>query len=157
MDILKIVITTVITSGIVTALINWYLKTKERNEERRWELKREACLEALRIIDSRFADYDWRDAEGNPTKVDPQEPVSTEEVRACFNKLILACNKPTVPEAFEKCLNLSLGTMPSGSLDMNSVVEFRDAIRNELGFGDKLTTKVSWIMYLNRGRSDKDT
>jgi len=157
MELFEIIVTAVVTSGFVTAIVNWYLKYRETHEERRWELKREACLEALQIIDSRFAEYGWRDSEGNILKVDRQTPVSTEDVRSCFNKLILACSKPNVPEEFEKCLNLKLGAVSAGKLDMNSVVTFRNAVRKELGFGCQLNTKVSWIMYLNREADDSDT
>ncbi|TGD70747.1 hypothetical protein E4634_20805 [Mangrovimicrobium sediminis] len=153
----EVIFTAVITSGVVTALTNWYLRTRELKELRRWELKREACLEALRIVDSRFSDYQWSDPEGNIARVDPQESVSTADVRSCFNKLVLACEKPDVPRAFEACLNLNLGANKAIKLDMNSVIPFRNAIRKELGFGKKLTTNVSWIMYLNRGISEKDT
>jgi hypothetical protein len=68
MDIVNIILTAAVTSGLLTALINWYLKARERSEQRRWELKRNACLDALRIIDSRFADYEWKDSQGNLLK-----------------------------------------------------------------------------------------
>ena len=59
MDVFTTILTAIITSGLVTAVLNWYIKSKELGEQRRWEIKREACLEALEIIDARFADYEW--------------------------------------------------------------------------------------------------
>lgn len=149
MDIFGTIITAIVTSGIVTAAVNWYLRSRERDEQRRWELKRAACLDALRIIDCRFADYDWKDAEGQSLKIDSQEFVSTGEIRSCFNRLILACKDKEVPVIFEKCLNLNLGNGKAGSLNMNEVTNLRNAIRKELGFGKELTTTVSWIKYIN--------
>ncbi len=149
MDILSTVLTAGVTSGVVTAAVNWLLKTRERDEQRRWELKREACLDALQIIDSRFADYDWKDGNGASSKIDKQERVGTGEIRSCFNRLILACEGREVPMSFEKCLNLDIGKNTSGTLNMDAVAELRNAIRNELGFGKELVTNVAWIKYIN--------
>jgi hypothetical protein len=73
----------IITSSPVVAAFNWYTKSKEINEQRRWEIKREACLEALEIIDARFADYGWLH-NGTPVKVDEQEYIPTSKIRSCF-------------------------------------------------------------------------
>lgn len=149
MDYLYTIIIAFVTSGIVTAGLNWYMQSIARDEQRRWELKREACLEALRIIDCRFADYDWKDANKKSIRVDKQEFVSTGDIRSCFNRLILACKEKDVPMNFEKCLNLDLGTEKQGRLNMNAIVEFRNSIRKELGFGEELSTNLSWIHYIN--------
>lgn len=149
MDIISIIITSFLTSGVVTTAINWFVQSRERDEQRRWELKREACLDALRIIDCRFADYDWKEANGQSSKIDKQEHVKTGEIRSCFNRLILACEEKEVPMSFEKCLNLDLGIGERDKLNMNEVVELRNSIRKELGFGEGLTTNVSWIKYIN--------
>lgn len=152
MDLLPTIITTVITSGIVTVLLNWFIKSKEREEQRRWEIKREACLEALEIIDARFADYIWV-SDGKRVDVDPQKFIETEDIRSCFNRLILACENQQVPLLFEKCLYLRVGNTDPDKLDMNAVVELRNAIRKELGFGNELFTKVSWITNINWKRN----
>ncbi len=148
MDLVQTILTAVITSGIVTAIVNWYIKSKELGEQRRWEIKREACLEALEIIDARFADYDWN-ANGNPMKVDKQDFVTTAKIRSCFNRLVLACNDSKVPQLFEKCLHLQVGDNDPPQLDMATVVSLRNAIRKELGFGKDLSTDVSWITFIN--------
>jgi hypothetical protein len=147
MDILVTIATAGVTSGVVSALLSWYIKSRERGEQRRWEIKREACLEALQIIDARFADYAWQSGSG-PVKVDPQEPIETERIRSCFNRLILSCDDEAVPVAFEKCLNLKIGNADLEPLKMGSVVDFRNAIRKELGFGRGISTKVAWITYI---------
>jgi hypothetical protein len=150
MDILSTVLTAGVTSGVVTAVINWFLKARERDEQRRWELKREACLDALKIVDSRFADYDWKNNTGASLKIDKQGHISTGEIRSCFNRLILACEDREVPTSFEKWLNLDIGQNTSGSpLNMRAVTELRNAIRKELGFGKELVTNVNWISFIN--------
>jgi hypothetical protein len=107
MDTISTVLTAAITSGVVTAILNWYIKSKELGDQRRWEIKREACLEALEIIDARFADYDWN-AKGSPIKVDKQDFVTTAKIRSCFNRLVLACKDSSVPQTFENCLHLQV-------------------------------------------------
>ena len=149
MEILLTILTASVTSGVVTVALSWFLKTKERNEQRRWEIKREACLEALEIIDARFADYDWSDNEGNLINVDKQEHIKTADIRSCFNRLVLACEEQAVPLNFEQCLNLTVGNEPQEQLNMAAVVDLRNSIRKELGFGKDLRTKVSWITYIN--------
>jgi hypothetical protein len=148
MDLMQTIFTAVITSGIVTAMLNWYIKSRELGEQRRWEIKREACLEALETIDARFADYDWNTSNGNPMKVDKQDFVETAKIRSCFNRLVLACNDSKVPQLFEKCLHLQFSESELPPLDMKSVVSLRNAIRKELGFGKDLTTDVSWITFI---------
>jgi hypothetical protein len=148
------IVTAVITSGFITALLNWYLKSKELGDQRRWEIKRKACLEALDIVDTRFADYEWK-ANGVPVKVDDQGFVSTARIRSCFNRLAVACNDSRVPQLFEKCLDLRVGDVEGEPLTMTTVIELRNAIRKELGFGHDLQTEVSWIMSINWRNSNK--
>ena len=153
-DTLVTIIVAIITSGAVTALLNSLLKSKEINEQRRWEIKREACLEGLEIIDSRFADYDWK-ANGESIKVDKQNFIPTAKIRSCFNRLALACNDSNVPRLFEKCLNLNIDDKEAESLRINTIVSLRNAIRKELGFGEDITTKVSWITFINWKHKNK--
>ena len=148
MDLMPTILTAGITSGCVTTMLNWYLKTKELGDQRRWEIKREACLEALDIIDARFADYGW-ESNGGLLNVDKQEIIKTEKVRSCFNRLVLACANSKVPQSFEKCLNLKIDNIDPKPLSMDAVVELRNDIRKELGFGKDLSTKVSWITSIN--------
>lgn len=156
METLQIIVTAFITSGLVSAGVSWYLRIQERDELRRWEIKREACLEALRIIDCRFADYIWKDADGNLKKVDKQEFIPTSEIRSCFNRLVLACETSEVPESFAECLALDLGTGHT-PVSMNSVVDLRNKIRQELGFGKANSIKLAWIMYINWKREEVDS
>ena len=149
------ILTAGITSGIVTAILNWYIKSKELGDQRRWEIKREACLDALDIIDARFADYGWEN-DGNELKVDEQEEVTTAKIRSCFNRLVLSCKDSSVPQMYENCLNLRVGDVVPPPLKMDTVTELRNAIRQELGFGKEMQTKVAWIMNINWRHTKKN-
>ncbi len=149
MDVITTILTAFITSGVVTALFNWFVASKERADQRRWEIKREACLEALEIIDARFADYDWLAANGKMDQVDRQDSVPIIKIRSCFNRLVLTCNNSEVPRMFEKCLHLAIEGKEPEPLLMRTVVDLRNAIRKELGFGKELKTNVSWIKFIN--------
>lgn len=149
MNLLSTIVAAVITSGVVTTILTAYIKSRELENQRRWEIKREACLEALEIIDARFANYDWKSPSGSLLQVDSQDIVSTAKIRSCFNRLVLACNDSEVPQLFEKCLNLRIGNIEPQPLDMGTVVNLRLAIRKELGFGKILSTELAWIININ--------
>ncbi|WP_139332567.1 hypothetical protein [Aquipseudomonas alcaligenes] len=153
MEVIQVILTASITSGVITALLTWILRIKDRDELRRWEIKREACLEALRIIDCRFADYEWRDNQGNEVKTDTQGFIPTADIRSCFNKLVLACETPEVPESFAECLDLNLGEANQTPLNMTKVVDLRNKIRAELGFGEAHEIKLAWITKINWKKS----
>ena len=156
MDLISTVLTAFITSGMVTAILNWIIKSKELGDQRRWEIKREACLEALKIIDARFADYPWT-SNKTPIRIDKQDFIKTAKIRSCFNRLVLACKDSSVPQSFETCLNLQVDNKDPERLTMDTVVNLRNAIRKELGFGnDPLKTKVAWITFINWTNSKKN-
>lgn len=156
MEVLQVILTASITSGVITAFLTWIFRIKDRDELRRWEIKREACLDALRIIDCRFADYDWRDDQGNALKTDTQGFIPTEDIRSCFNRLVLACKTSEVPESFAECLDLNLGEAKQSPLNIKKVVDLRNKIRAELGFGKAHKIKLAWITYINWRKSDKE-
>ncbi len=156
MDLISTILTASITSGVVTALLNWIIKSRQLGEQRRWEIKREACLEALEIIDARFADYRWT-SDGIAMKIDEQDFIPTARIRSCFNRLLLACKDSTVPQQFEDCLNLRVGNNELRPITMGEVVKLRNAIRKEMGFGKDISTKVDWISNINWRRDKKET
>jgi hypothetical protein len=154
MDVITTILIVFITSGVVTALFNWFVASRERADQRRWGIKREACLEALEIIDARFADYDWR-ANGKAQRVDHQDFVPITKIRSCFNRLALACNDSEVPRLFEKCLHLNVEGSEPEPMSMSTVVGLRNAIRKELGFSNELRTNISWITYITWHHANK--
>ncbi len=150
MERIETVVISILSSGLVSSGLTWYLKSRELSDQRRWELKREACLEALEIIDARFADYDWCKS-GVPSKVDIQDAISTAKIRSCVNRLVVACKSAEVPKLFKKCLNLEVSGEDLLPLNMDVVVDLRSAIRKELGFGKEVDAdrKNAWITFIN--------
>jgi len=147
-------LTAAIASGLVSVIVTSYIESKVLVEQRRWEIKREACLEALEIIDARFADYEWI-SNGTPIKVDKQDFITTAKIRSCFNRLVLSCNDSSVPQSFARCLNLEMGNKDPQQLTFDAVANLRNAIRKELGFGKKLSIDLVWIKYINWRHSKK--
>ena len=88
-------------------------------------------------------------------KIDKQDYIPTAKIRSCFNRLVLSCKDSSVPQEFERCLNLDMGKKDSAQFSMDSVVKLRNAIRKELGFGKELSTDLIWIKYINWSRMRK--
>jgi hypothetical protein len=124
----------------------------ERRNRERWNIKREACLTALSVVDKVFTNISWEDRT-NPSlelkiarsRVDPSE------VRDTMNLLILACEDPTVVHLFLKCIGLQESGEPAMSIDPSEVQHLRNAIRRELGFGTELelNPNLSWILAIH--------
>ena len=101
----------------------------------KWETKRTACLRALHIVNAYWSNLkltglDARGKQIDSTAIDKQDPPKTEEVRACYNNLILSCDSDEVLRKFKHCLLLT-----SDSFKADDIVDLRNAIRRELGFG----------------------
>jgi len=143
------IILSIISSGVVSAWLTHYFNRKSLLEARQWELKREACLEAMNIIDAVFGVLPWQ----NIPRVDRQKPIPISEMRACYNKLVISCKNAEVPRAFKKCLFLSLPGEPAPPITMGAIDDLRFAIREEFNFKGhqvrKEDRKISWITYFN--------
>jgi hypothetical protein len=118
------------------------LKESETVKQARWELKRQACLEALDVVDALFANVQWNMVS---PEIQPVPNIGT--IRKCYNALALSCNSPAVLTEFKRCLGL--GQEKSIRADM--IVDLRNAIRKELEFGQEVDTdRVSaWIARVN--------
>lgn len=125
-----------LTSALITSLINHSLTKNRDFENRQWLIKRDACLDALSAIDSAFSHRVWTDVPKQPTK----QKVDISKIRECHSKLTLSCNNV---ETIEMFLQIMLGEEKPTEL----LNEFRNLIRGELDFGNKLNfnrTKA-WI------------
>jgi hypothetical protein len=100
-------------------------------EQAKRELKYEACLDALSVIDAFFSHYF---TELKPT---PQE-ANTARARECHSKLILSCENTEIIEKFAEIMfgpaDPNTGQKPKTDL----LNEFRNLVRKELGFGDEI-------------------
>jgi hypothetical protein len=129
------IIVTILSSSvfgsIAGAIVSWIIRTNELKEQRRWAEKREACLEALEIIDAFFSHQSW----STGVEPDRQEVVGTDRVRSCYNRLVLTCEDGDLLDKFKDCLKLANPNRPAKPLTADLIVDLRNAIRKELGFG----------------------
>jgi len=100
----------------------------------KWELKRNACLKALNIVDAFWSNIKWeeKDAKGkeiDAPSIEKQDPPSIEDIRNCYNGLSLSCDSDSVLREYKRCLGIS------GEFRGDAIVDLRNAIRKELGFG----------------------
>ncbi len=101
------------------------IKYKELIDQERWQLKRTACLNALNIADCILSNYKYENAKSED--IIPI-PVTTEEVRKCFNELACTCDNTEVIEILKKILY--------DKIRPDIIVDLRNSVRRELGFGN---------------------
>jgi hypothetical protein len=97
----------------------------------KYQLKHEAYLEALKMVDAHFS-HTLQDPDGGQIV---KQFATTEDARECHNKLILACENPDILEVFSEIMfgpekKDAPITPPTDLLN-----RFRNLIRGELGFG----------------------
>jgi hypothetical protein len=111
----------------------------------KYKLKYEACLEALQIVDAQLSHLDWTVPNERGIKANTEvkkQFLPTEKVRECQNKLILSCENTDTLNKFIEIMFPKPEKHVLKSLD-----EFRNLIRQELGFGKKLNLSEdkSWV------------
>lgn len=105
---------------------------EQHTSQMRWEIKRNACLNAMNIVEAHWSNRDWSgsDSQGRVLAdgaVERQPEPSIDAVRQCYNELVLCCTNERVPKLYKHCLLEAV----SG----DDVVDLRNAVRAELGFG----------------------
>lgn len=95
----------------------------------RFDLKRKACLNALRVANSVLSNYEYDNAKKGDIK--PQY-MNVDEVRACIDELACTCETSSVLDILKKIMFEKVSPV---SPDI--IVDLRNAIRNELGFSNK--------------------
>jgi hypothetical protein len=140
-EILTIIGLSITFAGLINAVLYqfWFLpkvnksfrdfessiKQKELINQERWQLKRAACLKALNIADCILSNYKYENVKSEdilPT------PITTEEVRQCFNELACTCDRTEVIELLKKIL------YDKSTPDI--IVDLRNGVRRELEFGN---------------------
>lgn len=115
-------------------------------KQSRWEAMRQAGINALKVADAVHSNMDWKDINtGQPIPV-LQQSVDIVSVRQALNELALSCKRPDVVNTFMVAIgfaDISGKEETSG----DSIVDLRNAIRGELGFGRllKMDRKHSFI------------
>ena len=113
-------------------------------DEQKRQLKYEACIRALSVIDAHFS----HSLVGDPVK----QFVNTEEVRKVHSHLILSCDDIKVVEKFTSIICKRNPIQPTEQLN-----ELRNLIRNELGFGGELPLdkNLTWISKIEADSSPR--
>ncbi len=127
------------------------VKEAENIQQARWEMKYQACLDAMEIVDA-FLSHWFKDVNGiTPVR----QPADTLRARNCYNKLAMTCERPEVIEAFLRIMFPTNATNVKVTTD--NLNTLRNAIRKELGFGNevKLSQDVAWFVRL-AGDNRKD-
>ena len=113
-----------------------------------FDLKRSACLDALQIVDAVFSQFAWEE-DGKKLKNTKQE-LSIAVARMAYNQLALTCKNPRIVELYGRAIGLRAAGDPQLDMTADLIVDLRNAMREELGFGSSLDfdrTK-SWIATL---------
>ena len=144
-------------AGIGASLIgflakNWLslrIKTAIENEtftqRSAFEIKRSACLDALAVVDAAYSQTEWIQDE---KKIDiAKQPLAISDARKAYNQLAITCSDPTVVELYAQALGLHSPdeTPPKKTADL--IVDLRNSMRKELGFGTSLNfdRNKAWI------------
>jgi hypothetical protein len=125
---------------LIGAVIAWLINERQKRALVRWELKRQACLEALEIVDAHFSNVVWTGI----SDTSRQAPPTVAKARDVYNKLCLSCQSDAVLKAYKKCLGIY------GTFAADEIVDLRNAIRKELGFGEAVDAdrEKAWIAKL---------
>src|SRR5439155_21237930 len=93
--------------------------------------------------DAHFSHQSWS---GAPIQAESQQKPDVASARDVYNKLCLSCKNVEVLREYKKCLGLL------GKFDAGDIVDLRNAIRKELGFGGHFDVdrKRAWIARLNK-------
>lgn len=101
-----------------------------------FDLKRSACLDALAVVDAAFSQRDWKQG-ATAVKV-AKQPLDIAAARRAYNQLSLTCSNPNVVELYARALGLRAPDEPAQTGTADLVVDLRNAMRRELGFGTNL-------------------
>lgn len=111
------------------------IRESELIESRKWEIKRQACMDALAIIDAVYSNFTWALMNLNtdpPTALEGPIPqrVNINTARSAMNGLFLSCELPDAVLAYKACMRDGGDTSRVANL-----TALRNAIRQELKFG----------------------
>ncbi len=140
-----------VTVAVITATLTAYIAASMSlvtdREQKRWELKREAGLRALQIIDQYYANNAALGQISGMRKVSFQfEPMNLKEVREVYDELTVVCDDTNAPAIYLEILS-SGRSEGEKAISLDRIVDLQNSIRKELGFGQSLERdrKLVWI------------
>jgi len=111
--------------------------------QKKYQLKHEACLDALSLIDAHFSHTIQSPKDGEIVK----QYATTEHARTVHNKLILSCENKDILKKYEEIMfgNASGDKRQTPPTDLLN--EFRNLVRRELGYGSdlELNREKAWF------------
>jgi hypothetical protein len=118
----------------------------------KYQLKYEACLEALRIIDAHLSHSLVPPPGGKIAK----QYASTEEARNCHSRLVVACESTDLIEQFSRIMFKARTEGEAKVPATDRLNTFRNLVRKELGFGSPLNldVEIAWIGHVISERTD---
>lgn len=102
--------------------------------QQKYQLKHEACLSALSLIDAHFSHTLKPPEDGEIVK----QYATTEHARKVHNKLILSCENKNILQKYEEIMFGGVGVEGQQIPPTDLLNEFRNLIRKELGYGSEL-------------------
>lgn len=109
------------------------LNQQDRIASKKYELKYNACLNMLGILDAHLSNILSKNNEGKTIPVDRQF-TTPEDARKCHNDLLITIDNPAIMELF---LNMMGGKSKNLIIDLDKL---RKLVREELGFGSDFRT-----------------
>lgn len=103
------------------------IRSLEMIEQARWEIKRDACLNALNIANAILSNYKYENVDEEGIV---KQSVTTRAVRECFNTLACTCDTSVVIDELKNILY--------SRVRPDAIVDIRTAVRKELGFGNEI-------------------
>lgn len=92
-----------------------------------FELKREACLEALAVVDAALSQREWK--QGDKILPVAKQPLDISAARRAYNKLSLTCGNPGIVELYAQTLGLRTPDETPVDSRGDLVVDLRNAMR----------------------------
>ncbi len=128
------------------------LESRSHINQSRWEIKRNACIEAMDIIDLHYVNLMNEKTKGfTPEdmgieiKQGPQK-IDLNKARHVYNELVVVCDSQELPALFIKILRHS-DKNSQANIDGTAIKKFRELCRNELGFEKiKLNVVDTWLV-----------
>lgn len=114
-----------------------------------YDIKRSACLDALAVVDATFSQSEWkRDGASIPVA---KQPLNIAAARRAYNQLALTCTGSSVLDLYARVLGLREPNEKPICESADLIVDLRNAMRQELGFGTvlDLSRSKAWIATLH--------
>lgn len=137
MLILVTLVLSVASSSVTAAAVSFMLERRRVT----WNAKREACLDALEIVNGLFSHVTWNE-NGKDLPVLEQDRPRIADIRRCHNELAFMCRDPEVLANYLRCFNFRGSS--NGNLPGDAVDDLRDAVRRELGLKKVLIRNREW-------------